>query len=234
MNKNAYTRTWFELFAETRPFTQSEISFIVRNLPNPPFAKILDVCCGQGRHSNLLAQHGYEMLGVDLDGSALSIARQSAPQSTRYVHLDMRHLDQIDETFDAVILMWQSFGYFNELTNEAILQQISDKLRVGGRFILDIYNRAFWENNQGVKKFDRLGVEIKAHNSMQGNRLICQLDYGSKHAAESFNWQLYYHDEIIDLVKPFGLTHLLSGVECDEKKAVTDSVQQMQIVFEKV
>ena len=233
MNKNAYTRTWFETFAETRPYTQSEVGFIVRNLPNPPCSKVLDVCCGQGRLTNLLAQQGYEMLGVDLDEQALSIAQQSAPPKTRYKHLDMRHLHQVDETFDAVILMWQSFGYFDEVTNQAILQEISRKLRNGGRFILDIYNRAFWENNQGAKQFERKGLKIEALNKMQGNRLICELDYGSEHAAESFDWQLYYHDEIIDLVKPFGLHHLLSGVDSDENKEVGEQSQQIQIVFEK-
>lgn len=233
MNTNAYSRTWFELFLETRPFTQSEIGFITRHLPNPPYHKILDVCCGQGRHTNLLGKQGYELVGIDIDEPALSIARQTAPQTVQYVHQDMRRIAEVDGLFDGVILMWQSFGYFDEATNESIIAQVSEKLRGGGRFILDIYNRNFWEMNQGTKRFERNGLSITAVNKMEENRLICDLDYGSAHDGDRFDWQLYTLDEIVELASKYRLTYLLSGVESDEKKVVDDQSQQIQIVFEK-
>ena len=233
METNGYSRTWFELFLETRRFTQSEVGFIIRHLPNPPFHKILDVCCGQGRHTNILGKQGYELVGIDIDEPALSIARQSAPQSVHYLHHDMRQLAEVDGVFDGVILMWQSFGFFDGATNESIVAQVSEKLRDGGRFILDIYNRSFWEANQGEKRFERNGRSITAVNKMAGNRLICELDYGEGDVGDRFDWQLYTLDEIITLAAKHDLRYLLSGVESDENKAVTSQSQQMQIVFEK-
>ena len=129
--------------------------------------------------------------------------------------------------------MWQSFGYFDEPTNESIISQVSDKLRDGGRFILDIYNRDFWEQNQDEKQFERNGRSITAVNKMVGNRLICELDYGAGGAGDRFDWQLYTLEEIITLAAKYKLKYLLSGVECDENKIVTGQTQQMQIVFEK-
>ncbi len=233
MTTNVYTRIWFELFLETRPFTKQETEFVIRNLPNPPYRSILDICCGQGRLTNLLAQEGYMMVGLDLDRIALSIAEREAVGNVRYICQDMRDLGLIDESFDAIILLWQSFGYFDEVTNEKILGMISQKLNRQGRFVLDIYNRAYWENNQGHKRFERKGIQINATNTMVGNRLTSYLEYdGGKH-SESFEWQLYFVDEIISLAEKYNLKCLRSCVESDENKPVSKEKSQMQLVFEK-
>lgn len=233
-NVNAYSRTWFELFLETRPYTQSETDFVIRHLPNPPYQRILDVCCGQGRHTNLLAKAGYKLVGVDLDEQALAIARQGANHNVRYIQQDMRQLDKLEETFDAVVCLWQSFGYFDDVTNEAVLRQMSSMLHPKGRLILDIYNRAYWQNNQGPRLFERKGIQIEATNTMTGNRLTCQLDYGAGQASERFNWQLYSLAEIAGLAAKYGLQQVLSCVEGDEARPVNAGNPQMQIVFEKI
>ncbi|MEZ4645148.1 MAG: class I SAM-dependent methyltransferase [Chloroflexota bacterium] len=138
---NAYSTHWFEQFLETRPYTAQELAFVCRCLPNPPYTHILDLCCGQGRHTNALAAAGYTMTGIDINPLALAKAQTDAPTNVTYRQQDMRHLAQLPGDFDAIICLWQSFGYFDAQTNAQILQQISDKLRRNGRFILDIYNR---------------------------------------------------------------------------------------------
>jgi hypothetical protein len=60
--KNSCSRIWFELFLETRPNTEQEAAFVTRNLPNPPYRKILDLGCGEGRHTNILAQKCYDLI----------------------------------------------------------------------------------------------------------------------------------------------------------------------------
>lgn len=73
---NSYSQTWFELFLETQLYTEYEVTFIARNLPGPDYRRILDVCCGPGRHSRPLAARGYEVVGIDLDETALARARR--------------------------------------------------------------------------------------------------------------------------------------------------------------
>ncbi len=232
--RNQYSRTWFEYFLETRPFTQQEVAFIQRQIPLNSFSRILDVCCGQGRISNELARQGYDVVGIDLDQAALDIARDAGLETAVYQQLDMRNLVQIDGQFNAVLLIWQSFGYFDEETNLAILEQISQKLRTGGRFILDIYNRAYWEMNQSSGTFSRKDVDIQFKNSMSGNRLLAQLDYGEIGEAESFEWQLFYLSEIEAVALKYGLKLLLSCAESGEEKPVSNQYAQMNLVFEKV
>lgn len=146
---NTYSRSWFELFLETRPCTAQELEFIVRNLPGHSSQRILELCSGQGRLSNPLARLGHEVWGVDRDRVALEIAQSSAPPSARHLQMDMRHIREAPGAFDVVLCWWQSFGYFDEATNADVLRQICSKLRGGGRLLSDIYQRRYWEQNQG-------------------------------------------------------------------------------------
>lgn len=230
---NSYSRVWFELFLETRPYTEKEIAFIVRHLPNPPYRKVLDLCCGEGRHTNILAHKGYEMVGIDLDAEALSIARREAGGAVTYLQQDMREIERIPGQFDAVLSLWQSFGYFDETTNRSILQKISKKLFSGGRFILDIYNRAYWLRNQGVRWIERKGVKIRVENKMIGNRLRSSLEYDDGLGSDTFEWQLYTLDEIIADGREFGLFVLLTCTEFNEEKPVAPDKPMMEIIFEK-
>ncbi|HKJ27782.1 MAG TPA: class I SAM-dependent methyltransferase [Anaerolineales bacterium] len=231
--KNTYSRTWFELFLQTRSYTKQEIAFVERNLPDPPFHHVLDLCCGEGRLTNLLAEKDYKMMGVDLDAEALSIAAHHSKGVVQYLELDMRHVHEVPGMFDAVILIWQSFGYFNEAGNRDIIRQISEKLRPGGRFILDIYNKAYWLNNQGEREFSRKEVKVHSEVTIIDGRLRSVLSYGGGLGMDVFEWQLYSLDEIQELAKAFGLELLLSCTECDEGKPVSAEKPMMQIVFEK-
>lgn len=229
---NTYSQTWFKLFLETQPHTGQETAFLVRQLPQPFYRRVLDLCCGQGRHTHPLAAAGYEMVGLDLDGVALDKARRNTTKGqATYVQKDMRHLEELPGQFEAILSLWQSFGYFDEETNLDILRQISCKLKPRGRFILDIYQRGFFEAHQGSRKIEREGLIITSTNRMSGNRLTAELDYGN--SRDTFEWQLYTLDEICHLAAGFGLACLLICTDYEEQKPPTVDKPRMQLVFER-
>ena len=230
---NTYSRTWFELFLETQPFTELETAFITRHLPNPPFNRVLDLPCGRGRHANALAKRGYEVVGVDIDGAALAVAEREAEGSVRYVEMDMRHIESLDADFDAVLSLWQSFGYFDEATNRDVLNKMSERLRPKGRLILDIYHREFFGTREGTEVLERLGTPIRATNTMKGNRLTAHLEYEGG-GSDTFDWQLYTPDELATLAAACGLRLLLACTWFDETKLPSPDAPRAQLVFEKV
>ena len=229
---NTYSRTWFDLFLETQQFTGLETAFIIRNLPNPPFHKVLDLPCGRGRHANALAKRGYEVVGVDIDGAALVVAEREAAGAVEYIEMDMRHIESLDADFDAVLSLWQSFGYFDEATNRDVLKGMSERLRLGGRLILDIYHREFFETREGTEVLERLGTKVRATNTMKGNRLTAHLDYESG-GSDTFDWQLYTPGETVALAAACGLRLLLACTWFDETKPPSPEVPRVQYVFEK-
>ena len=121
-----------------------EVDFIVKALDLPAGAKVLDLCCGQGRHSLELARRGFQVVGVDLSEALLYAARKRAESeglSVTFLHCDMREIDFADE-FDAFINMFTSFGYLeSEAEDEKVLGKVAQALKSGGKFLLDVVNR---------------------------------------------------------------------------------------------
>lgn len=228
---NDYSTIWFDTFLVPIPATQTarELEFLARQLPQPRYQTLLDMCCGMGRHARELSGRGYSVIGVDSNGYALEQARTSDPL-TRYTLGDMRALESFHD-LDGVLLLWQSFGNFDSMTNEQIVQQIANALNPRGRFVLDIYNRSFFETRLGECRIENDARTIVETKSMQGNRLRVELDYGNAH--DVYEWQIYYPDEISVLADRFGLNEILRCSNFDEYTPPARELPRMQFVFEK-
>jgi len=85
--------------------------FVVRMIPTLQAAgvqRVLDLGFGVGRHALLLAQHGFEVYGLDASENGLAFANQWAQQEGLKLQLstgDMARLPYDDGFFDA-ILTW--------------------------------------------------------------------------------------------------------------------------------
>lgn len=137
-----YLRVYSSLLTPER--TAREVEGIVGLLGIAPGARVLDLCCGQGRHAIPLALRGYRVTGLDLSETLLDHARAEAARlgaAVRWAHGDASQLPFVEE-FDAVINVFTSFGYFeSDDENQAVLAQVYKALRPGGLFLLDLMHR---------------------------------------------------------------------------------------------
>lgn len=106
-----------------------------------PGRRLLDLGCGPGRFAVPLAMAGWNVTGLDLSQSLLQSGRQFAETSdasVEWVHGDMRSYSR-PGAFDAVICMWTSFGYFDDVDDDQqVIAQSFANLTAGGRFLLDV------------------------------------------------------------------------------------------------
>jgi SAM-dependent methyltransferase len=131
--------------------------------------------------------------------------------------------------------MWQSFGYFDALTNRRILADIHRVLRPNGRCVLDVFHREFHERRLEPRSMHREGIEIVEHREMVGDRLHVELRYDSKHAeleTDIFDWQLYTPDELAAEAQAVGLALRLACASFDESRSPSADEPRMQLVFE--
>lgn len=109
--------------------------------------RILDLCCGYGRHMEKLARRAFCITGLDASALMLRCARavlHEAGVTAPLVRGDAAHLPFADNSFDVVMLLFNSFGYFAEDgQNERVLRETARVLRPGGRLFLDTRNREF-------------------------------------------------------------------------------------------
>lgn len=121
---------------------EREVRQMVDWLRLPRGAKVLDLCCGMGRHSLTLAEYGCDVTGIDLSGLLLDEARNRDTASRiSWLQGDMRRVPLPGARFDAVFNLFTSFGYFDEDTeNRQVLLEIERLLRPGGKWIVDFLN----------------------------------------------------------------------------------------------
>src|SRR5580704_2800637 len=96
----------------TPEMTSADVTFLERALAVKDGAALLDVPCGNGRHSIELSERGYRMTGLDLSEEFIEEASTSAPQGIRWARGDMRDITW-DSEFDGAFCFGNSFGYFN-------------------------------------------------------------------------------------------------------------------------
>ena len=123
--------------------TPTEIDQLEALLKIRPPLRILDLPCGQGRHSIELARRGYEVTGVDLSPYLLGIARERAEAAgvaVRWLPGDMRE-PLVGQRFDLVLNLFTSFGFFSdEADDRRVATAAAAMLEPGGRFVLEVIN----------------------------------------------------------------------------------------------
>jgi SAM-dependent methyltransferase len=143
-----YLNVYGHMFTAER--AEKESSFVARALDLQPGASILDLCCGQGRHSVQWAKRGFKVTGLDLNPDYVQLAQQAAAAnqvSIETVAADMREIP-FENKFDAIVNMYSSFGYLeSEAEDLRVLQSAARALKAGGLLLLDMLNREWAIDN---------------------------------------------------------------------------------------
>jgi SAM-dependent methyltransferase len=102
--------------------------------------RALDAGCGSGRHTQLLAEHYDDVIGVDISEPLIDIARRQRPRpNVRYVVADLMSFTDMD-AFD---LVFSSTTLHHVTDLDAALLHLRGLVRAGGSAIL-IDNVALW------------------------------------------------------------------------------------------
>lgn len=229
---NDYSDSWYATFLNSiiPESTRSEVDFVARFIPAASHPYLLDLCCGSGRHATSLVEKGYQIMGVDANAQAIERARAACPQG-RFVVGDMRALTVLGETFDGVVNLWHSFGYFDDETNQEILRQVHDVLRPGGRAIFDIYNRDHFGRRPAVEIAERAGKIVHTSRSWDGPRQRVTLSYDGA-VQDTFEWRLYSPREFEDACRAADLQPIVTCAWCDESIPAAPEHARMQFVLE--
>jgi SAM-dependent methyltransferase len=162
---DAFWETWAPyLFSSQRIRDAAhESEQIVRLAQIGPGARVLDFCCGIGRHSLELARRGYRVTGADRTRSYLERARAQAAEwglQINFIQCDVRW-PGLRERFDCAINMYTSFGYFeSDEDNLRLLRSVRGALVDGGRLLIEtegkevmargFREREWWRHEDGT------------------------------------------------------------------------------------
>lgn len=230
---NSYSRRWFEFFhapiAEER--TKREVGFICGVAPLPEFRRVLDVCCGMGRHARELAARGYSVTGVERDADAIRKA-QVLGGGPDYIEADIRSYRPEKSAYDLATVMSQSFGYFDSSTNHELLGRLTGGIRKAGRIVLDLWNPEFFETHQGGRDLETPTGVVREEKTVGDGRLLVHLTYPNG-AEENFEWQLFTVAEMRSWAEALGLAAIIVCTDFDPSAPPRANNPRLQFVLER-
>ncbi len=196
--------------------TEQEATFIATALALPKGRRILDLCCGIGRHTVALAQRGYRMVGLDLDRVALNIAAARAQEEHVQIelyHNDMRSIPFVDE-IDGIINIFSSFGvYGSDDEDVQVLDSVARALSSRGVFLIDTINREYifrnYRTNTWQRRSDGTLILVRRELDLNTSRHVVTETSISPDGDRTEHWhrfRFYALTEMIKMFKDVGLT----------------------------
>ena len=164
MNKKEWFEGWFHtpyyrLLYAHRDTQEAEqfVQHLYQRLALPSHARILDLPCGNGRHTQALCKRGFFVTGLDINPSLIEEAKQYATKDTCFEVHDMRKVYKYS-AFELVCNLFTSLGYFSsEEENVRAIQSMALALTQKGVLVIDFLNaqkvrRAFVPQEEKIVK----------------------------------------------------------------------------------
>ena len=112
---------------------------------------VLDLTCGTGSQVFWLAQHGFNVVGLDLNPKMLQIAKSKAKNNKipiTFIQGDMRQ-SQIGK-FDAAITIFNAVGHLTKADFSKAMRNIAKNLNQGGYYLFDIFNLNYFTQGNNI------------------------------------------------------------------------------------
>lgn len=177
-----------------------------------PGPRVLDAPCGAGRHMRAFEQAGLRTYGFDLSEPLLLESRNHLPPH-RIVRGDLRAIPYQPGTFDLVVNLFSSLGYFpDDKTNYDVLASLVELCKPSGWLVIDFMHSAYIHKNLqpeserttpgGIHVHDRRWIEGTLPRVKKQTTLTMP-DGSTKILNESV--RLFTPEELRDQLSGFGL-----------------------------
>ena len=164
--KDWFNSHYYHLLYKNRDEEEANsfIKNLITQLKPEPGSKMVDIACGKGRHSRVLAEMGYDVTGIDLSEESIEEAIKYETDTLHFYRHDMR-LPFWVNYFDYAFNFFTSFGYFHTTReHENAIRTISQSLHSQGVFVMDYLNVHYAEDHI-EKSFEKTVDGIRFHIS---------------------------------------------------------------------
>lgn len=126
------------------------VDFIGQHLR--PGSRLLDLGCGPGLYTSLLAERHIDVTGIDINEASIEYAREKQP-GLRYLLGDYL-VDYPRGTYDAVIMIYCDMGTHSDDDRTRLLRRIHASLAEGGLLIFDVFPDDIAREREEGKSWD--------------------------------------------------------------------------------
>ena len=184
---------------------------------------ILDLGCGPGLYSEIYANKGHRVTGVDFSKNSIDYAKQEAEKkgmNIAYLHQNYLELDVPENHFDLVTLIYTDLGPLLPAERAQLLSNINKALKPGGLLIFDVLNDKNLESKVSPKSWEvaekgfwRDGPYLALSESFlfKDEKVILHqhvIHEENKTDVYRFWTHFFSHEDLIEILSPFDFTIL--------------------------
>lgn len=241
--RKAFEAGYLDLYAHRDETDAARaVDFIASKVRLGSEVRLLDLCCGPGRHLAPLAPRVGSAVGLDLSRALLTSARASCSDKLRnadggadhrvaLVESDMRLLPFRAGAFSVVVNLFTSLGYFeHERDNLGVLEEVARVLGPGGTLIIDHINRPHLQKSLRpmTERHLRNGIRVMERRTFDpmGGRVIKHvrwIDPGGAATEWNESVRVYECVELREMLKTAGLDPVASFGDFDGAPLAPDS-----------
>ena len=201
---------------------------------------ILDLCCGQGRHALEITRRGFKVEGLDRSRYLIQKAKASAKKENlgvKFKEGDARKLPFSPDNFEAVMMLGNSFGYFETVQDDLrILKEIFRVLKPWGRLLLDVTDGEYVKEKFQARSWEWIGKKLfvcrERSLSADRQRLISRevvTDVTKGVIADQFYAErLYTKENLLTLFKEAGFSDVVVHGEIATDSARNQDLGMME------
>jgi len=206
---------------------------------------ILDLCCGHGRHSLELARRGFKNVeGLDISHYLIRRARLQAEKEglkVKFREGDARRLPYQADSFDAVMILGNSFGYFESIRDDLqVLKEVWRVLRPWGKILIDVADGSYLKENYQKRSWEWINKQMfvcrERSLSSDGQRLISREVIVNARkgviADQVYAIRLYNKDMLRQLLEKAGFINIVFHGELspDSKRSQDLGMMEKRII----
>ncbi|HEX3034743.1 MAG TPA: methyltransferase domain-containing protein [Thermodesulfobacteriota bacterium] len=240
-----YLKTDADVVDDQR-ITKKEVDLFSEVLKLSQQDRVLDLCCGQGRHLLELAKRGFQELdGLDRSHYLIQRAKTQARKeglNIKFREGDARKLPYPPDTFDVVTLLGNSFGYFETTQDDLrILKEIFRVLKPWGRLLIDVADGEFLKENFQSRSWEWIDKKhfVCRERSLSSDQqrlisreVVTHVEKGVL-ADQLYAERLYTRDSITKLLKAGGFSdvNIHTSISTDSERNQDLGMMERRIII---
>lgn len=178
--ENWFGSPYYRILYQNRDENEAQefIENLLGNLQPVEGCKMLDIACGEGRFARQLAEHGFDVTGIDISNSSIESAVAFEQENLHFYVQDMRFPFYINY-FDFAFNFFTSFGYFKyDRDHRLAAKSFAAALKPGGILVIDYLNHEQVRVNLVPQEtIERGSYSFRIHRRLERNHIIKDIDF---------------------------------------------------------
>lgn len=208
---NWFSSAYYKILYSDRDDREAEefVETLLNHLQPEAGSRMLDIACGEGRHSLQLASHGFEVMGIDLSYQSIRKAQESEHEHLQFYVHDMRfpfYINYFDYTFN----FFTSFGYFaSDRDHVMAAKSFAAAMKKDSLLVIDYLNAPYIINNiipeETIVKED---ISFHINKTVTDKHIIKNIRFKDKQGKDNHYAERVATFMLPDFIRIFGKANL--------------------------